>query len=284
MSPDVTAFFIGLSILGVVLLGFGFVGSVLNFRKDESKDNRIAFFRKVEEAREVELLEKKPVQYDVSGIWRGIGASYFGIGRNLEFDLKQHYSEVKGTLSDNFGTANLQGYFVWPYIWFDVKRDVTVFEFRGEVKESAEGSSIEGFYRYLSSDAPWTVQQIAKYTDQEVPDDATGSEKSGKKDVAVDTDGSEAVANDGSDGTEPSELEAIVSKLDEASSPSEPSRTVATAGKIVQDRGSPITTEIDLGGPSRFGGANPGKCADCGQELEEMLSFCIYCGRKKGAG
>lgn len=275
MGPDVTVFFIGLSVLGLLLLGFGFVGSVLNYRKDDGKDNRIAFFRKVEEAREVELLEKKPVQYDVSGIWRGIGASYFGIGRNLEFDLKQHYSEVKGTLSDNFGTANLQGYFVWPYIWFDVKRDVTVFEFRGEVKESAEGSSIEGFYRYLSSDAPWTVQQIAKYTDQD-------AESEGEQ---VDAQGCEVAPGSSEVGSEQSKSEASTAAADEQSV-AEPSKaaTMASAGKIVKDRGSPVTTEIDLGGPSRFGAANPGKCVDCGQELEEMLSFCIYCGRKKGAG
>ncbi len=263
---DLTAIFIGLSVLGLLLLFFGFFGSVLNFRKDESKDDRIAFFRKVEEAREVELLEKKPVQYDVSGIWRGIGAAYFGIGRNIEFDLKQHYSEVKGTLSDNFGTANLQGYFVWPYIWFDVKRDVTVFEFRGEVKESKDGSSIEGFYRYLSSDALWTVHQIAKYTAEEVA--------------------SEEVSDDGekSDGEEQSDADGAAEASPDDQTSTEPQRTAAVvAGMVVKDRGSPTATEIDLGGPSRFGGTNPGKCADCGQELEEMLSFCIYCGRKKGA-
>lgn len=264
--PDLTAIFIGLSVLGVILLFFGLFGSVLDFRKDESRDNRIAFFRKVEEAREVELLEKKPVQYDVSGIWRGIGAAYFGIGRNIEFDLKQHYSEVKGTLSDNFGTANLQGYFVWPYIWFDVKRDVTVFEFRGEVKESKDGSSIEGFYRYLSSDALWTVHQIAKYTAEEAaPEDVSDNEEKSDGDSSADTDGASETASDNLASAQPQRTAAV------------------TAGTVVKDRGSPTATEIDLGGPSRFGGTSPGKCADCGQELEEMLSFCIYCGRKKGA-
>lgn len=258
MNPDLTTIFIGLSALGVVLLFLGFSGSVLNFRKDESKDERIAFFRKVEEAREQELLEKKPVQYDVSGIWRGIGASYFGIGRNIEFDLRQHHSEVTGTLSDNYGTCTLQGYFVWPYIWFDVKRDVTVFEFRGTVKESAEGSAIEGSYRYLSSDAPWTVSQIARYTD-----DGTKGE-------------SAEDASESSSDEPPSDADG------EASADTPKAAAVASSVKS-KDRGTSTTSEIELGGPSRFGNVDPGKCLDCGQELEEMLSFCIYCGRKKGA-
>ncbi len=126
----------------------------------KADDDRKRFFKSVEEAREAEMLEPKGVMYDLNGEWRGNGDGLFGIGRDIFLRIKLQGSEFTGEFEDQFGSSPLHGYFVWPYVWFDLERHGTVFEFRGSIEEKPDASTISGKYRYSSNDADWLVYRL----------------------------------------------------------------------------------------------------------------------------
>lgn len=240
----------GVIILVIVARATGLAGKRIDHRKE--------FFRLVEAAREAEILEKKPVAYDVSGTWKGESDGYFGIGRFLEIDINQNQSDLTGRITDQFGFSEIRGFFVWPYLWFDLERHGTIFEFRGVIKESPDGATIAGRYRYFQDDADWTVTRPG------------GSKVHAP--LAVSSDSSDPSKNTFSETPTGSRIFAPVPPADpEAEDPVDPVDPFDPATLVPTEGPSGATAQRAKGG----------KCPDCGAALEEILSFCIYCGKKR---
>jgi len=239
-----------LAFIGVFLVGIAILCVVAKSPSVSGKkiDHRKEFFRLVEAAREAEILEKKPVSYNVSGTWKGEGDGYFGIGRNLEIEINQDQSVLSGRIIDQFGYSVFRGFFVWPYLWFDFERHGTVFEFRGIIKELPDGAAINGRYRYFQEDADWSVKRL-------------GAPKPLPQVVA------------------PKETPAIEVK--------EEAPAAVTTGDTTDAKEEAVTEEVqavptgDGADKSAYQRGKGGKCPDCGNDFEEILSFCIYCGKKK---
>lgn len=202
---------------GFLVIGVGFLVAFARNSSIAGKkvDHRKEFFRLVEAAREAEILEKRPISYNVAGIWKGESDGYFGVGKNLEIQLVQNQSDLAGKVIDHFGYSEVRGFFVWPYIWFDFERHGTVFEFRGIIKETPDGSSIAGKYRYFMEDAEWHVKRIEtfapktpapakpespKHTTEEAPDATPSQAPSAAPNLVPQAAASErnvVVSNDG---------------------------------------------------------------------------------------
>lgn len=292
---------------GFLIIGIGFLVAYARNSSIAGKktDHRKEFFRLVEAAREAEILEKRPIAYNIAGIWKGEGDGYFGVGKNLEIHLVQTQSNLAGRLIDQFGYSEVRGFFVWPYIWFDFERHGTVFEFRGIIKETSDGASIAGKYRYFMEDAEWHVKRIEVFepapqvVSQSLnPNKSESQPVSGKVDGAGEGKTKQAIAKSSSDGWKdvgfsPEEMKL----LDTASLPLEPLETEASTERgvkriapedfpvlpefppIDEERIKPVPRGDTQNAPYVRG--KSGKCSECGNALEEFISFCIYCGAKK---
>lgn len=282
--------------LGLFIVGLGFLISVAGIGK-KRVDHRREFFRLVETARELEILEKKPVAYNVSGTWKGEGDGYFGVGTNLELQITQNQSELSGRIIDQFGYSEVRGFFVWPYLWFDFERHGTVFEFRGIIKESNEGAFIAGKYRYFQQDANWTVKRIGAPPPLPAPhavpgeNVASGEVQKSSKSQSSETKTASGSANaaDGTSlnaegtssmGTESTqtaslkpESKPIIFDMDNLPSYMLEEPPVNIRKQVPTSDGTTHHAQYQRGAA--------GKCPNCDRDFEELLSFCMYCGEKK---
>lgn len=289
--------------LGLFIVGLGFLISVAGIGK-KRVDHRREFFRLVETARELEILEKKPVAYNVSGTWKGEGDGYFGVGTNLELQITQNQSELSGRIIDQFGYSEVRGFFVWPYLWFDFERHGTVFEFRGIIKESNEGAFIAGKYRYFQQDANWTVKRIGAPPPLPAPSAVpgeSGESGRGSKPQSEET----KTASGSSNVTDGNSLNAEgTSSRGTASRETASSETGSSETAPLKPESKPIIFDMDnlpsymLEEPpvnirkqvptsdgtthhAQYRHGAIGKCPNCDRDFEELLSFCMYCGEKK---
>lgn len=303
-----------LACVGILLVGLAFfivlarVTGISGRRDDKRKE----FFRLVEIAREAEILEKKPISYNLVGSWKGEGDGYFGIARFIELELEQNQSEIHGRLIDHFGYSIIRGFFVWPYIWFDLERHGTIFEFRGVLEESPDGTTINGNYRYFQDDAIWSVKRI---TGSSSAPPAVATLKAQEKDAATAKAAAatkKELAESRTQAVEAAKLGALVkpksdvvdsilpSDNDLENSPANPFRkhteeqnTIAAAadakmaalsGAISADEKAKDLKAVptgDIDDRTKRPRKISGRCPDCNAEIDELFSFCIYCGKKK---
>ncbi len=307
--------FVGILLVGIaILLVIAKTSGVAGRRDDKRKE----FFRLVEIAREAEILEKKPISYNLAGVWKGEGDGYFGIGRFLEIEIEQNQSEISGKLTDHFGFSLIHGFFVWPYLWFDLERHGTVFEFRGTIEESPGGTAITGNYRYFQDDASWGVNRIsgssmaplavstiiAQQKDAATAEAAAATRRElvETRNQAIKAAKLSSLAGPKSDVVD----QILPSDNDLESSPANPFRknteevnTIAEAadakiealnmaiGSMKKEEAEEKAKEIqavptgEIGNMTRKPRKISGICPDCNAEIDELFSFCIYCGKKK---
>lgn len=305
--------FLGIFLVGVAIL------LVIARRSFGGKrdDRRKEFFRLVEVAREAEILEKKPISYNLAGSWKGESDGYFGIGKFIEIEVEQNQSEISGKIIDQFGFSNIRGFFVWPYIWFDLERHGTIFEFRGNIAEAPDGTMISGNYRYYQDDANWSVKRM---TGSSSAPPAVSTIKAQQKDVATAAAAAatkKALVETRNQAVEAAKLGALAkpksdvadailpSDNDLENSPANPFRKhtqeqnliaaesdakiAALGGKIAsQNDGSADSSKEakavptgDIDEKTKRPRKVSGRCPDCNAEIDELFSFCIYCGKKK---
>lgn len=302
--------------LGVLLVGIAiFIVVARSSVSTKRDDRRREFFRLVEVAREAEILERKPISYNLAGKWKGEGDGYFGIGKFIEIEIEQNQSEISGRLIDQFGFSVIRGFFVWPYLWFDLERHGTVFEFRGVLEELPSSTAISGNYRYFQDDAAWSVKRITG-TSSAPP--AIATLKAQEKDAATAKAAAatkKELAESRSQFLKDIQMEALAkskadlvdtilpSDNDLENSPANPFRkhteeqnTIAAAAQakiaalnqaISGDRAKEDSKEVKavptgaIDEHTRRPRKISGRCPDCNAEIDELFSFCIYCGKKK---
>lgn len=151
---------------GGLLFGLLLFSVVSSARKEQRQEaERQKFFKAVEEARQRQI-EGATQDRNISGVWKGEGTGFFGVGRRIELRFNHSGSSLAGQLKDDYGEAMLQGYFVAPFVMFDVRRDDTSFEFRGTIYEVSGTRVIEGKYRYSTTDTDWSVKEVSATGDQ----------------------------------------------------------------------------------------------------------------------
>jgi hypothetical protein len=260
--------------VGLFVVGVGIIALVARLTGIAANrvDHRKEFFKLVESAREAEILEKRPVSYDVSGIWKGEGDGYFGVGKNLEIQVTQNISELNGRIIDQFGYSQFRGFFVWPYLWFDFERHGTIFEFRGIIKEHPDGAAIAGKYRYFHDDAEWNVKRVGLPPPKPVQSAAPRAVPAPEVEQAAEN--VEEKPENTISLPEP-QPEVIVTKQKIAKE----DIPVLLEFPPIDERIKPVPRGDTDKSPYQRGKA--GKCPDCNNDFEEILSFCIYCGTKK---
>jgi|AGTN01.2.fsa_nt_gi hypothetical protein len=236
----------------VALFGLLAISVIASAKRDEREEaERQKFYKAVEEARQ-EQIDGGTQDRNISGVWKGEGTGFFGVGRRIEFRFNHSGSSVSGQLKDDFGEAMLAGYFVCPYILFDVRRDDTSFEFRGTVLESGGTRSIQGKYRYSTTDADWLVKEVA----------------SGQ---AVSADSRKSITSV-EPSQEPIEQKPVEEPKQESRPPvAEQSRTAEELDVVPRDPGK-------LDSPGVKTGSND--CPECHKPLDANFEFCLYCGQR----
>lgn len=226
---------------GVLLFGLLLFSVISSARREQREEaQRQKFFKAVEEARQKQI-DGATQDASISGVWKGEGTGFFGVSRRIELRFNHSGSSLAGQLKDDYGEAMLQGYFVSPFVMFDVRRDDTSFEFRGTISEVSGTRVIEGKYRYSTTDTDWSVKEVTAVCNQTPLSAAVVAQKS------------PAPVQEQKQEKEP-----------EAALAEEPD---AVAGVPASVR--PLSE-------SRFSG----ECPKCHNAKDVNFEFCLYCGQQ----
>lgn len=241
---------------GVVLFGLLIFSVISSARREQRQEaDRQKFYKAVEETRQKQI-EVATQDRTISGVWKGDGTGFFGVGRRLEFKFTHSGNSISGQMKDEYGEAMLAGYFVSPYIMFDVRRDETSFEFRGTVGETGGTRSIQGKYRYSTTDANWSVKEVGGNQATAHAPSHSGIAKSG------------AVAD-----------QKPVVEPNLAQQKSKPS-VEEMAG--VESGSEPDVVPNDLVDADPLPGLQTetlsNECPKCHRPLDTNFEFCLYCG------
>lgn len=252
---------------GVVLIGLLIFSVISSARREQREEaDRQKFFKAVEDARQKQI-EVANQDRSISGMWKGEGTGFFGVGRRLEFKFTHTGNSISGHLKDEYGEAVLAGYFVWPYIMFDVRRDDTSFEFRGTVGETGIARSIQGKYRYSTTDSNWSVKEVVGNQTTAAhagsPGDISGTGGVGEQNPAV------AEQTPAPRGQKP------------VAEPSIAEHKSVMAG--AENAKEPDVVPNDLSDADPLPGLQTetvgNECLQCHRPLDANFEFCIYCGQ-----
>lgn len=223
---------------GVVLFGLLLFSIISSARKEQREEaSRQRFFKAVEEARQRQI-EGATQDRSISGVWKGEGTGFFGVSKRIEFRFNHSGSSISGQLKDDYGEAMLHGYFVAPFVMFDVRRDDTSFEFRGTMHEDSGNRVIEGKYRYSTTDADWSVKEV----------NAAGGQAPASQTSAV------------------------------ALAPKAPVEAQQSAPEASPDETPDMVAAVAQSTPPSESRARGGECPKCQKPLDANFEFCLYCG------
>lgn len=248
------------------LLVFSVDSSARRERREEAE--RQKFYKAVEEARQKQI-EGAKLDLSISGVWKGEGTGFFGVGRRLEFRFNHSGSTVSGQLKDDYGEAMLSGYFVCPYIMFDVRRDDTSFEFRGTLEDLGGTRTIRGKYRYSTTDADWLVKEISG-SPAVTADKSAGSAKSA---IIAEQKPQAAAERKWQEAIEPE----LVDSSKQESKPKAEEKAKTAISTVPEPDMVPDDPSGDAALPDVQDGSN--ECPTCRGPLDANFEFCLYCGQ-----